>query len=265
MPCCRPIATRPTSGSAASCTPQCPVPTVTIHHCEHGEHAIPSRAATDPICVLKHPATPPSALGGLPTSARAPHGAWLGAPGGAKFLGATRQAAHRARGRRTGATARAAAAREQQQRRRLGSKLQRPVIEPRVEAFDPSRLRTAIQVGQQSARNQRLAKGRESKTLATGVGAVSNGFSSTLSRSFRLFSNYVCDRSFLQIVVNRRDQRGVRTRRRDLKSTCTLTAGGHQRLWGPPDGGQGAAPVESLHGADSLIVAPPGRRSASTP
>merc|ERR1719191_1542416 len=185
MPCCRPIATRPTSGSAASCTPQCPVPTVTIHHCEHGEHAIPSRAATDPICVLKHPALPPSAKGDAVTSACAAPHVSPGARGGLRFLGGTRCDGRRARGRRMGATARAAAARQQQQRRRLGSKLQRPIYEPRVEAFDPSRLRTAIQVGQQSARNQRVAKGRECKTLATG-GGVGNALSSSVTRSIRL-------------------------------------------------------------------------------
>merc|ERR1719310_896059 len=178
----------------AACPRTQPVlaPTARSRHGAHGERGIGSPSTLQPggtiaelSHVSEHAATPPSALGGLPTSARAPHGAWLGAHGGAKFLGATRQAAHRARGRRTGATARAAAAREQQQRRRLGSKLQRPVIEPRVEAFDPSRLRTAIQVGQQSARNQRLAKGRECKTLATG-GGVGNALCSSMNRSIRL-------------------------------------------------------------------------------
>merc|ERR1719327_1830451 len=49
----------------------------------------------------------------------------------------------------TGATAAGGA--ERRQRRRLGAKLQRSAFAPRVESYDPSRLRTAIQAGQQRA------------------------------------------------------------------------------------------------------------------
>merc|ERR1719353_761205 len=149
----------------------------------------PDGAITEPMRVSELAAPPPSALGVADLSARVAPEATSIARGRLGCLGATRRGGRRARGRRMGATARAAAAREQQQRRRLGSKLQRQVFEPRVEAFDPSRLRTAIQVGQQSARNQRVAKGRECITLASG-GAVSKGLSSTMTRSLRLVTDY---------------------------------------------------------------------------
>jgi hypothetical protein len=46
----------------------------------------------------------------------------------------------------------------------------------------------------------------------------------------------------LDVFVNRNEKRGVEGGRRVPESARTPVAGGHQRLWGPPDGGRGAAP-----------------------
>jgi hypothetical protein len=211
------------------------------------KRAIPfSRGGTtaEPMHIQELAAPPPSALGGVSATARASPGTSPGTRGGVRFIGGTRQGESRAKGRRMGATARAAAAREQQQRRRFGSKFHRCVFEPRVDGFDPSRLRTAIQVGQQSASNLRVANGRERKSPATGGGASSKGSSSTRSRSIRLVTNHRKYHSSPEIVMNRNEKRGRWGRRDDPKSARTPAAGGHQRLWGPPDGGRGAAPVE---------------------
>merc|ERR1719313_3217401 len=205
---------------AAVCPPTQPAlaPATRSRDWAHGERAIgfssmrhPDGTMAKPILVSEHAAPAPSALGVADVSARAVPEVTPSARCRLGCLGATRQGGRRARGRRMGATARAAAAREQQQRRRLGSKLQRQVFEPRVEAFDPSRLRTAIQVGQQSARNQRVAKGRECITLASG-GAVSKGLSSTMTRSLRLVTDYGQRRSSPKISVKRDDYRGVGVR-----------------------------------------------------
>jgi len=149
-------------------------------------HRQPDGAANEPIGV----APPPSVLGNVADARGAASGASPGVRGGLTSLGGMRRHRHRASGKRMGNIAGAAAAREQQHRRRLGSKLQRSAFDPRVEAFDPSRLRTAIQVGQQRARNLRVANGRERKTLATGSGAVSEGSSSTRSQSIRFATNH---------------------------------------------------------------------------
>merc|ERR1719353_317453 len=187
----------------------------------------PDGAITEPMRVSEHAAPPPSALGVADLSARVAPEATSIARGRLGCLGATRRGGRRAKGRRMGATARAAAAREQQQRRRFGSKFQRCVSEPRVEAFDPSRLRTAIQVGQQSASNLRVANGRERKSPATGGGVSSKGSSSTRSRSIRLVTNHRKYHSSPEIVMNRNEKRGRWGRRDDPKSARTPAAGGH--------------------------------------
>jgi len=80
----------------------------------------------------------------------------------------------------TGATAAGGA--ERRQRRRLGAKLQRSAFAPRVESYDPSRLRTAIQAGQQRANSLRVANGREWQAPATDGRSLCRALSSTRIR-----------------------------------------------------------------------------------
>jgi len=71
---------------------------------------------------------------------------------------------------------------EQRQRRRVGARLKRSAFAPRVESYDPSRLRTPIQAGQQRANNLRVSNGRKWKAPATRGSSVSKALQSTRSR-----------------------------------------------------------------------------------
>merc|ERR1719399_2838146 len=89
--------------------------------------------------------------------------------------GEARRRGHRRGAAFTGGT-------EQRQRRRVGAKLKRSAFAPRVESYDPSRLRTPIQAGQQRANNLRVSNGRKWKAPATRGSSVSKALQSTRSR-----------------------------------------------------------------------------------
>merc|ERR1719313_406528 len=97
----------------------------------------------------------------------------------------------------TGATA--AGGPERRQRRRLGAKLQRSAFAPRVESYDPSRLRTAIQAGQQRANSLRVSNGREWEAPATSGSSVRRALSSTR------------DRCYVMIAGQNKDKRDINT------------------------------------------------------
>lgn len=91
--------------------------------------------------------------------------------------GGTRPRSHRRGALFTGAAAGAGS--ERRQRRRHGARLQRSAFPPLVESYDPSRLRTAIQAGQQRANSLRVANGREWQAPATNGSSVCRVLSST--------------------------------------------------------------------------------------
>jgi len=88
----------------------------------------------------------------------------------------------------TGATAAGGA--ERRQRRRLGAKLQRSAFAPRVESYDPSRLRTAIQAGQQRANSLRVSNGREWESSGTSGSTVCRALSATSDRCFVIIAGH---------------------------------------------------------------------------
>jgi len=94
--------------------------------------------------------------------------------------GEARRHGHRRGAAFAGATA--ACGTEQRQRRRLGAKLQRSAFAPRVESYDPSRLRTVIQAGQQRANKLRVSNGRRRDALAASGSSVCRALCSTRGR-----------------------------------------------------------------------------------
>lgn len=93
--------------------------------------------------------------------------------------------------RRTAFTSSSAAGgEEQRQRRRLGAKFQRSAFAPRIESYDPSRLRTVIQAGQQRANNMRVSNGHEWESSATGGSSACRALSSTEGRNFVMISGH---------------------------------------------------------------------------
>merc|ERR1719313_452678 len=92
----------------------------------------------------------------------------------------------------TGATAAGGA--EGRQRRRLGAKLQRSAFTPRVESYDPSRLRTAIQAGQQRANSLRVSNGGKWDAPATSGSNVGRELSATKCRFVLMVEGQARDR-----------------------------------------------------------------------
>jgi len=92
---------------------------------------------------------------------------------------------------------------ERRQRRRLGARLQRSAFAPCVESYDPSRLRTAIQAGQQRASNLRVANGREWEAPATSGSSVCMALSSTRSQCLVMVAEYRKDCSHTSQIQNR--------------------------------------------------------------